>query len=300
MKILFLFICFATSFALGEPNYREQFYDYFYRGDFHAMEATLKNWKSSCPDDVEMLAAYGSYYFNLSKKGTLANPAKLIPREEILLSGNPSGKKSEGPDPEARFDQKKLGKAADYWKKAADLYPWRMDIRFWLARAYQDLGNFDAQYQTLAQALQYADKNKKKLKWNNNEDLPDRRSRFIPESMQDFEDYYFARQRAENDQMAFRLAKLTLTFYPNHPDAYNSMAAYYSYQQDWEHTLKYLLLAGQKDPQNGLVLNNIGNVLMKLDKRKDAEIYYQKVVNMNNDEKNVDHAKRKLKEIKEE
>lgn len=300
MKNFFLILLGAASLAFGDPNYREQFYDDFYRGNFPGMGATLKAWKSSCPEDVEMLAAYGSYYFNQAKRGSLANPAKLVPREDILLSGNTIEKKAAGPDPEARFDAKGLGKAAGCWKKAVDLYPWRMDIRFWLARAYQDLGNFDAQYQTLAEALQYADKNKKKLKWNNNEDLPGRRSQFIPESMQDFEDYYFVRQRTESDEMAFRLAKLTITFYPNHPDAYNSMAAYYSYKQDWEHTLKYLLLASQKDPQDSLVLNNIGNVLMKLEKYKEAGFYYRKVVKMNNDENSADHAKRKLEELKEE
>ncbi len=258
------------------------------------MERTLKAWKAECQDDVEMLAAYGSYYFNQSKRGKAANPAKLTAREEILLSGGSPETNDAGPDPEARFDRKGLARAADYWKKAVFLYPGRMDIRFWLARAYQDMDNFEAQYQTLAEALQYADKNKKKLRWNNNENLPDRRSQFIPETMQDFEAYYFARQQKASDEKAFRLAKLTLTFYPNHPSAYNSMAAYYSYRQDWEHTLKYLILASQRDPQDSLVLNNIGNILMRLDKKKEAAVYYKKVVEMGADGKSVEHAKRKL------
>lgn len=262
------------------------------------MEMTLKGWKSSCPDDVEMLAAYGSFYYNRAKKGFASNPAKHTAREEILLSGDPPEKKLSGPNPDAQFDRKGLSRAADYWKKAVNLYPGRMDIRFWLARAYQDMDNFDSQYQTLAEALQYADKNKKKLRWDNNENLPDRRSQLFPETMQDFEAYYFARHQAACDEKAFRLAKLTLTFYPNHPSAYNSMAAYYSYQRDWEHTLKYLILASRKDPKDSLVLNNIGNILMKLDKKSAAGIYYQKVIKLDNDEINVDHAKRKLEEIK--
>jgi tetratricopeptide (TPR) repeat protein len=191
-------------------------------------------------------------------------------------------------------------KAADYWKKAVRLYPWRLDLCFWLAHLYQDMDDFEAQYQTLAESLQYADKHRKKLRWENNSILPERASKLIPESLQSYENHYFGQQKLSSDENAFRLAKLIITFFPNHPYAYNSMAAYFWFKNDWEHALKYLIIANHKDPQNSLVLNNIGNILMKLNQPKEAKVYYRKVVRLNQDEEYVTNAKKKLEELGED
>jgi tetratricopeptide (TPR) repeat protein len=188
-------------------------------------------------------------------------------------------------------------KAADYWKKAVQRSPWRLDLSFWLARLYQDLGDFEAQYQTLAETLQYADQHKGKLQWGPNRPLPEKPSKFVPAALQDYENYYFAQQSQTAAEKAFHLARLSVTFYPNNSSTYNSMAAYYWFKNDWEHALKYLILAAQKNPRNGLVLNNLGNTLAKMGKKREAKIYYQKVVELNLDEEYVSNAKRRLEEL---
>jgi tetratricopeptide (TPR) repeat protein len=78
------------------------------------------------------------------------------------------------------------------------------------------------------------------------------------------------------------------------------MAAYFWFKNDWEHALKYLIIANHKDPQNSLVLNNIGNILMKLNQPKEAKVYYRKVVRLNQDEEYVTNAKKKLEELGED
>jgi tetratricopeptide (TPR) repeat protein len=295
MKYLLISLFFwATSQSLATPDFQGQFNLAFQQGNFPGMEATLRSWESTCPDDVEMLEAYGSYYYNQSKKGATASQDKLVPREDITLAG----KTAKTPD-RMRFNRDGMLKAADYWKKAIRLYPWRLDLCFWLAHLYQDMDDFEAQYQTLAESLQYADKNRKKLRWEKNAVLPERASKFIPESMQSYENYYFGQQKLPSDEKAFRLAKLIITFFPNHPSAYNSMAAYFWFKNDWEHALKYLIIANQKDPRDCLVLNNIGNILVKLNQRKEAKIYYRKVVRLNQDGEYVANAKKRLEELGE-
>ena len=293
--LLILFFFWVTFQALAAPDFRNQFNGGFQQGDFSGMEATLKDWEASCPDDVEMLEAYGSYYYNKAKEGGLPSHDKLIPRDELALAGK-AGKISFP----IRFDRQGMLKAEDYWKKAVRLYPWRLDLCFWLAHLYQDMDNFEDQYQLLAESLQYADKHRKKLRWENNTDLPEKASKLIPESLQSFENHYFGQQKIESDEKAFRLAKLIITFFPNHPAAYNSMAAYYWYKNDWEHALKYLIIANRKDPQDSLVLNNIGNIMVKLNQRKEAKVYYRKVVKLNQDEEFVANAKKRLEELGED
>ncbi len=297
MKWFLISLFLLPALILGEQDFRGQFHDQFDRGDLSGAETTLAGWEASCREDVELLAAYGSFYGQKAKKGKRVTTAKLSPRNEITLSRPQRVMPGENKDSQTRFDRKTLLKGVRILKKGMELYPRRIDLRFDLARFYQILGEFESQYLILSETLQYLDKNRKNSKWTNNENLPDRPSRFIPDYMQGFETYYFEQQGMDGDEKGYRLAKLTLTYFPNHPAAYNSIAAYFSYINDWEHALKYLLLANQKDPKDSLILNNIGKALVKFDKKKEAGIYFQKVVDLNNDDESVQFARKQLEEL---
>jgi tetratricopeptide (TPR) repeat protein len=91
------------------------------------------------------------------------------------------------------------------------------------------------------------------------------------------------------------MIRLAVTYYPNYPYFYNSLAAYYSTREDWPHTLKYLLIACDKDPQESLFVFNIGNALAGMGKNKEARIYYRQVVKMNQYPELVDAAQNFLK-----
>ncbi len=175
--------------------------------------------------------------------------------------------------------------------------PPRLDLRFDLARLYQDLGDFEAQYAILSQAVQYADKNRKKLEWADGEDLPERSSELIPEVLQECAVHYFDRKDPEDDEKALRLMRLSITYFPNHPYAYNSIAIYFFNKKDWPRTLKYFLIANQKDPRDGLVLGNIACLLGEMGKKEDAKIYWRKVLDLDNDPELMAQAKQQLAEL---
>lgn len=202
------------------------------------MEKTLVDWKLSTPNDLEWLVAAGDYYFN--KGLTTAN-------------------------------LQELRRAFPYWKSALQLNPWRLDIDFDMAQLYQALGEFENQYGFLAQTLKYADKGWRRLQWLGNAKLPKRSSRLIPEYLQAYIDHYFGLHTEEGDEEAHRLAKLSITFYPNHSSAYKSIATYFSRQKDWARTLKYLLIASLKNPKDSRALCGIGDTLAELGKKRKPE-----------------------------
>jgi tetratricopeptide (TPR) repeat protein len=224
------------------------------------MKKTLVDWKLSTPNDSEWLVAAGNYYFN---KGLTDS------------------------------DKKELLQAFPYWKNVLYLNPWRLDVDFDLAQLYQALGEFENQYGFLAQTLLSADKGWRHLQWTGNAKLPKRSSRLIPEYLQAYIDHYFGLHTEEGDEEAHRLAKLSITFYPNHYSTYNSIAVYFSRKKDWARTLKYLLIANLKNPKDSQALCGIGDTLAELGKKKEARIYYQKVIHLNNDGEMVEKAKEK-------
>ncbi len=185
-----------------------------------------------------------------------------------------------------------------YWKSALLRDPWRLDVDFALARLYQDLGDFEAQYGLLAQTLQSADKGWKNLRWVEGQKLPKRSSKLIPETLRGYISYYFNLHTPEGDEAALRLARLSITYYPGRSYTYGSIATYFSRRGDWARALKYLLIASLKDPRNSQAIWGIGNILVELGKKKEAGIYYQKVIDLNDDQELVEKAKAKLGVLK--
>ncbi|HTC20929.1 MAG TPA: tetratricopeptide repeat protein [bacterium] len=244
-KVLCVFFLFFTSVR---ADYREQFNGQLGQEDFPGMEKTLSDWKLSTPDDLEWLVACGNYHYQKGLTGAGS--------QETL-------------------------QAYPYWRQALQSNPWRLDIDFDLARLYQSLDQFENQYNFLAQTLLFADKGWRHLQWAGNAKLPKRSSRLIPETLQVYIEHYFGQNTQEGDEKALRLARLSATFYPHRSQTYHAMATYYSRRKDWPHTLEYLLRANHVNPKDSRVLQEIGDTLVELGKKKEARIFYQKAVDLN-------------------
>jgi tetratricopeptide (TPR) repeat protein len=293
-KIFTLFLLAAFAQAFGTTEDRELVYERLNQGNLDGLEQILNHWESNRPKDMEISEAYGTYYYQKALKE--GKPASVQPAltETISLHdpkvegifGNEGSRDSVNRD--------LLRKAEQYWKNAIRSYPWRLDLYLGLAGLYRDLGDFESQYRLLGQGLQYADKHRKKLEWEDRQKLPQPSRKFLPAVLQNHALFYFRKGQPQDNEKAFRLAKLAITFYPNRSCAYNSMAAYYFRKGDFPRSLKYLLIANQKNPRDSLVLNNIGGFLESLQKEKEAAIYYRRVVKLNNDAKCVEEARNHL------
>ncbi len=288
---LFFIPWMLAASAWGTLNYGERFDAQWNRRDFPAMERTLRDWKKSNPLDVEMLVAYGRYY--LQRSPQRADPPNPLagPRDGFFLH-RPLPVEFLGEMGKAvPADRRLTAWAVQCWKEALRLSPERLDLYLRLARLYQALGDFRSQYDTLGDGLEYADKHPRRLRWDGGRKPPLYLSKLVPEALQDSIAHYFGQGEPER---ALDLAKLSITFYPAHPFAYNSIAFYYAAKQDWRRTLKYLLLAHTKARKNSLVLLNLGNLLEKLGKGREAGVFYRKVLRLNTDGDCVREARRRL------
>jgi tetratricopeptide (TPR) repeat protein len=229
----------------------------------------------SPPGDVELLVENADYCFRQALGNGPPKPSETLNESEREL----------------------LAKAAAYWKRAIRLDPRRLDLRFNLARLYQALGDFEAQYAVLAQAVQFAEKNRKKMEWDQGEELPEPPSELFPEVLQECAVHYFDLKTPPGDEKALRLTRLSITYFPKHPYAYNSMAIYFFNRGDLPHALKYFLVANRKDPRDSLVLGNIACLLEWMGKKDEAGIFWRKVLELNNDPTLANQAKKQLKEL---
>ncbi len=260
------------------------------------MEKTLQDWRQKDPRDAEWFVAAGNYDYAKAQEG--APPLAHPPPTETPVVWCPAP--SPGSDPPnldpAYFDRPLMAQAVTCWKAAIAAFPDRLDLPFKLARLYQDCGDFEAQYDLLARTLLYADKNRKALKWADGQGLPQSLPLLIPPLLEEAIAYYLGQGGAANAQRAHQLTRLNLTFFPSDPYAYNALAAFYSTRQDWPRTLKYLLIASQKAPKEGLFYFNIGNILRAIGKKREARIFYRKALGLGKDEPWVETAGKLLGE----
>ncbi len=270
-----------SSLAFFEPRPKEP---------LPVLEPILGAWGDSGGQNVDGLIECGDYLFNNAERSRSFSSGKTRGRQKVVIryskNSSPSGKKN--------YDYPTLLQAAEYWREALRVSPGRLDVYYKLANLYQIMGDFESQYAVLVQSFQYGSRHPGKLRWLQNQNLPDLPKRFIPDSVQEYASYYLDQGEARNLEKARRLSRLTMTFFPNHPAPYNWLAAYFAQVKDWPHSLKYLLIASQKDPQNSLVLCNIGNILAELGKKREARIFYAKVVALNNDPWSSRNARRAL------
>jgi len=276
-----VFLLFFLPFGLchGGPDYSSHVQLHVNRQDFAGMEKTLRDWHRSNPGDMEWLVAAGDYdYLKAQDKApTLCAPSSretpVVWLQVPAVQRDPPGKNP------AYFDHPLMSQAVTCWRKALFSCPWRLDLCFKLSRLFQDLGDFQSQYDTLANGFQYLDKNRRNLKWVDPDFLPP--STAIPPRLRETIAFYLGQDKPEAQDNAHRLIRLGITFFPQDPYFYNSLAAYYSAKEDWPHTMKYLLIASGKAPKESLFVFNIGNTLAGMGKKKEAKIYYRQVVQEN-------------------
>lgn len=288
MKNIFLSsLLMIFSFAPCHAGFQEQFAAQWDQKDIHGMEKTLKDWRHADPGDEELLVASGDFFYVKARRQARGHTQPLPEGSPPVVRIHSCQEDADPPGNPSDWNRSLLTQAVTCWQSALALQPFRLDLYFHLADAFQRLGDFESQYGVLAQGLQYADRNRKALMWSGDGKLPKRSRRLIPEWVHSTVAYYLGLGDSKSIERTKRLARLTITFYPGHPYAYNSLAACYAANEDWPYTLKYLLLASRQAPRDSLVLCNIGNVLARLGKRKGAKVFYGKVVELNRDPESV-------------
>lgn len=257
------------------------------------MQKTLADWKKSDSGNEGWLAADG-YYLCAEAGGKAAGAPPATTLEGPVLPDPVSGQIGGLPFNPNRFDRPLLSQAVSCWRAALEADPWRLDVRFSLAWLYADMGDFDAQYDLLAQTLQMSDKGWRNLEWLAGEKLPRRSSKLITRALQGYIAFCFDLKTKDRDEDARQMARLAITFYPHWAEAYRDLSTFFARRQDWPRAVKYLLIANQKAPKDSSILCAIGDTLDQLGKKKEAKIFYRRVIELNNNEASMERAREQL------
>jgi tetratricopeptide (TPR) repeat protein len=191
------------------------------------------------------------------------------------------------------YNRKALLSAEKAWNQALQSQPDRLDLALELSEVERSLGRFESQYALLAQALQKNDQNPESWRWIPGEEMPGSPQSLLSNSLLESEAFYLNQGLGQSAKVS-RLARLAMTFNSQDPLPYNALAVNFQFQGNAPSALKYLLLAFKRDSDNCLVLGNIGRLLESLGKKREARIYFNRVVSLNKDPDETVEAKKYL------
>ena len=265
------------------------------KNDAAAVEKFLASSYEANKEDPEYFVAAANYWWKNAQQIDISTKPSLP--GGISVADPKTGKEVGSIRTNADSHPELAKKATALLTEAAAKFPARADIAIGLAYMQHQSGSDDDCLQTLNALLDRAADPATKFLWKSSAPLPEPAATLIPEAMQDYASDFYRAQSKEGDARCRALCEHVIRVFPDHPFAYNNLAALSHTQNDEAACLKYLKLANEKDPKDALVLMNLADAQLRSGLKKEARETYQKVLKYGDNETKAD-ARKALKGIK--
>lgn len=196
------------------------------------------------------------------------------------------------------FDTSMTLKAIGILQSALFRFPYRLDLRFGIAHMYQQLDDFDNQYKTLLDAVDYGKKNSNNLRWTDNQQLDMPAIDFLSGTLYDYSIEEYNKETIVGDERYLKLSELLTNNFPKHPMSYLNIAYYYYNKKDWKNCVTYFEKANEANPNDNNILYNLAENYIMLGDSEKGKKYLENIIELGSDKEFVKYAKKRLKEIK--
>jgi len=259
------------------------------------IQAFIKDSYEANQNDPAYYVASANYWWNLSLAPNIST--KPSEKGDFVVADPKTGKEVGSMSTEGRVNPQVPENAVQLLREALKRFPNRIDIGMGLAYMLRELDKQKDCLDVLLQVLQNAEENPTELQWKNGEPLPELPNKYIPELMQGYTGSFYRLETKEGDALCHSLCEAIIHAYPDHPYAYNILAALCSANKDDQGCAKYLLIAYQKAPKDSIVILNLANTYRRLGDKKEAERYYKLVLASKPSEDIKAEAEASLREI---
>jgi len=274
-----------ADFAEEFPKLREKGKDPEIRAFLQKAEETEK-------DNPDYYALASNYWWMVAQRPVV--DTKPAVKDELSVrdkdTGEEVGSLRAGPDANPEIAAKTLAML----EEGAKRFPLRADILLGLAHVQSELGKYPESVKTLDVLLDNAKAKPGELRWAKNGPLPGPPEKFFPESLHSYAGVLF---NAEQDVLCEKLCDRIIEIYPEHPYAYNLKAGLADAQGKPDEMLRLLEIAGNKAPDDPLILMNLADTYLKRGDKAKAEKALKRVLEVDTDDETKDHARAALKDL---
>jgi len=285
--LVFIVILFGCGHTAQKDNfdkeYQETYTNLFKANKYDELFTHLQLWESKEPNNPEMFIAYFNYFLFRSRfSGVSIDKEQKGTGSAMSITDPQSGEVVGYLNEAVHYDTEDVLTAVEYLDRGLQIAPNRLDMHFGKIRVLIEIDQHKMAGNELFDTLVISKKINNNWLWSNNEKLENGESLFI-NSIQDYYSLWLNAAAAEAyDQVKLCAAK-QIELYPDYIYAYNVLAVYYSMNEQFQEALKYFLLAETIDPNDCIVLINIGRTYINMNNKPKAAEYFRKVLEVGNE-----------------
>lgn len=288
---------FAILSMISVSSFSQSAYDKFYEdvmaGRYSSAEHLLDSLENRNVDDPELIPARFNLYLNKSKEQVLVLTGDTISTQEALILKNDDGETAGLITNETYWDEHLFDKAILTIENGIQKYPQRLDFRFGEAKALEIRERFEDLVVVLSGVIEKSSQASNTWLWSEDEPLDD--NSIVADAIFD---YCRVLYNAEAyDELKKLCAKYNETLNPD-IKILNISAAVYYFEGNYEKALEEFKKANQIDPDDGIILCNIGQLYVQTGDIEKAKTIYREIIsNEKIDEDSKDVAKEMLQTL---
>ena len=289
VMLLILFGCKRTDAQNAQNNdfdkeYQEIYTDLFQAGKYDELFTHLQLWENKEPNNPEMFISYFNYFISRSRfSGISIDTEQKGSGPTMEITDSQSGEIVGYLNDSIQYNIEDILTAVEYLNRGLDIAPDRLDMHFGKIHILNEIGQYKIAGNELFDTLVISKRINNNWLWANNEGIENGELFFI----NNIQDYYSlwlnVATKEAYDQIKLCTEK-QIELYPEHIQAYNVLAIYYLVNGQFQEGLKYLLQAEKIDPNDCIVLINIGRTYLNMNNKEKAEEYFEKVLEIGNEQ----------------
>jgi len=272
-----------------------QFEEVKSKKDVQAAEQFLADSYEANKADPEYFVVAANYWWNLGNEVRIST-APTKPGGFAITdpkTGKEVGSIGSFADTHPEFREK----AISLLSEATTAFPQRADIALGLAYIQRESGKDDDCVQTLNAFLdRIVEHSTRDLTWKKDGKFPEAPDKFLPESIHPHATAFYRAETKEGDARCRTLLDHLIRAFPDHPYAYNLMAALCRSQNDDAGCLRYLKTAYEKNPKDTIVLMNLGDAYARSGDKRNAKAMFERASKVGDAETKAD-ANKALKKL---
>lgn len=290
---ILLLLLLSTAYS---DNFSSNFSKIKKDGNPELIEKFLEKSSASEANNPDYYAIAGNYWWQIACSINIST--KPSEGADLSVTEQKSGKEIGSISTLGQKRPELPKKALEILSTGATKFPFRADIALGLANVQKETGMTKEYLDTLKALLSEAKRDPENLKWTASRPLPTPAKVFIPEALQGYSaDLYQA--GPSSAPQCIELCSAIIAVFPEHPYAYNILAAVASGQGKDEEALRLLKEANSKTPKDSLILLNLGDAYARVHQDTKAIETYKKVLEYSDDPDLASQAKDAITKVEQ-
>jgi Tfp pilus assembly protein PilF len=301
-----------VAFAPAD-GFKERFIALYKAGKKAEAEQVLREWEQQQPNDPELyIIRFNLLEQQAAEAKKRAGSGLRVMYEKDFAKAIQSGQLAKQQKAEKTSQQQAealLLQATATLRKGIALAPDRLDMRFGLAKTYEEWNQPAAEVQVLREALADHAQRQQPWRWREGAPLPQPESEMLPHSLEGYANHYWQPQEAvfpqqmqgrDEDQAkeyGKQLAELLITHYPASSLGPFNLGVYHLLKEQWAAAEIELKKADVLQPNDSFTVYNLTRAAVQQKHKQDATAYLARLRQLPGTEEQVTECEQDIKKL---